>query len=278
MSFAFLKRKFFKYKLTLVFIGLALIGGLALFWPNLFASYFVLDQDAVQQGQIETIFKDLAQGQGYEQLNQIAPNLTDAFIGALLTEITKGQANPDPEFIEKAVDDLLAGNADDYTFLIDEFIKAATDEMRVSLAQISAQEININISSDYSVATIIEYLNKFEYILNKNFEGFRVENIFEALDGAAEKDNAAFFIDATARLSKSYGDLVSLEVPEIFAELHKQELTLLLESKFVFDAFSSLRNDPIKSVVALNAYLDLSEKKAALENEFNSLLNTLNQP
>jgi len=45
----------------------------------------------------------------------------------------------------------------------------------------------------------------------------------------------------------------------------------------IFDAFASFRTDPVKSVVALNVYLNLSEKKTTLDDELRFLLINLEQ-
>jgi hypothetical protein len=268
MALSFPQKKFFKSKITWISLTLALLSGLMLFWPNLFASDFILDSNTIKQEQIKEIFEDLASGEDYETLSQISPNMTEVLVRGVFARLIGNPDVPDAEVIEQNLNEFI-DSPEKMDALLDDFLQSALARINNYFPDINPEPISIKITDANDIDSLITYFLELREILNKNFSYFDDKDTLEELEAAALHDDFFYFIEGSEVMQKTYGELVKHPVPAAFADFHKKEMALLLEFKTVFDAFGAFRTDPIKALLALERERDLHSKADRIIEELN---------
>ena len=105
---------------------------------------------------------------------------------------------------------------------------------------------DINISANASLENIEKYVKEFLALTFKPLSG-RAEQVADSSDPT----NAVFSLILV--YEERMNEFLALEVPKILAPLHKKHLALLGANKKIFELINEYDNDPLTSVLALNA-------------------------
>lgn len=119
---------------------------------------------------------------------------------------------------------------------------------------------DLKVITNTSPQIIENYLAGFENIMKNNFTGISIPL----------NDSASPNWDTLQKTyDKTIAELYNLPVPQNFADIHRQEISLLTAQKKIFEYIRNYKNDPMQAWLAVSA-------NQKLDQEFSALRKTLN--
>ncbi len=174
-------------------------------------------------------------------------------------------------FIEKLQKGESVSDIEELTALIDYII-----EREGFWNEKTSNDISGNIITNATENEIRNYGNEMgEVIINNSF---RVEHEIDLLHKVMA-ENQAYYLSELKRISKGYEaiakDALKLNVPESALDIHLKTLNSMRVSAKTVDAFSTVQEDPLKAMIALEIYFENAKKAAEAFSSATTYFNKL---
>lgn len=157
------------------------------------------------------------------------------------------------------------------------------DSLQKIIAERIGQDINferfemkdIKISRDGSVERQLSYLLALGKITEKNWSKFN-QSVTEILDAWIEKRDYRPMEKYLTIVPNQINDLLALEVPPQWKELHLQNLNLWQKKSAIFTAITKFEEDPIKTYQAFGQLPAIFNENVILQNILEKQFRELN--
>lgn len=130
-------------------------------------------------------------------------------------------------------------------------------------------ETKIKISKDNSKKAVRKYLNGFKSIIDNSFS-FSQKLIKEIIRDAHQSGNFGELDNLLLAYDYAINEFYALTVPSGWAELHKEEIKLLISTKKVIEALRWPEKDYLKAKLAVRGYYLMAFKSLDLKEKINS--------
>lgn len=130
-------------------------------------------------------------------------------------------------------------------------------------------ETKIKISKDNDKKAVQRYLNGFKSIIDASFS-FSDKLVKEIIRDAHQSKNFGEFDKLLAAYDYAINEFYGLTVPSGWAELHKEEIKLLIGTKKVLKALRWPEKDYLKAQLAVRGYYLMAFKSLDLKEKINS--------
>ncbi|MDP1629739.1 MAG: hypothetical protein Q8L57_03915 [bacterium] len=189
-------------------------------------------------------------------------NLTQRAAAALAEEIIRLNQNRD--------DNIKGLKVPKIREFVPDFLKEKlSSEEYDFLAGNDFDESRIKISRDNGKKSVQKYLTNFKSIIDRYFS-FSDKLAKNIVRDAYKTGNFTEFDNLLLAYDGAIKEFYALSVPSKWADLHKEEIKLLISSKKVFEAFRRFENDPLKAKVAIRGYYLAAFRSLDLKNKINN--------
>lgn len=130
---------------------------------------------------------------------------------------------------------------------------------------IPISQIKINPASD--PITLQKYLGNFQAIIKNESEPFAIN---------LENPSAQEFSKIAQVLETTINDLLNLPAPTPLAALHAEEISLLTAQKNIFTALAAADADPLKALLAAQAFPIINQELENLSEKFTEFISANN--
>lgn len=136
--------------------------------------------------------------------------------------------------------------APDASAIVQKFLEDGANNFNYADLKLQVADSDLNILNSAAPQDLSAYLKRFFKILSVVPEG----RLAQATNAADPGDAVSGLI---AIYEKQIADFLALPVPQIFASLHKKQVSLLGANKKIFELIRDYERDPLTSVLALNS-------------------------
>ena len=152
---------------------------------------------------------------------------------------------------------------------VPQFIKQGlTDEEYDFSAGKDFEPAKIKISKDNGKKAIREYLNGFKSIIDRSFS-FSDKLVKEIVRDAHQSGDFTEFDELLIAYDYAIKEFYALTVPSGWAELHKEEINLLISTKKILEALRRPEKDYLKSTLAVRGYYLVAFQSLDLKKKIN---------
>ncbi len=194
-------------------------------------------------------------------------NLTDMVAESYANEIKErnpeGITNSDQELKVPSLQNL---NAD--TEKVTKGIENAFNEERFTLNDIKTYEKDTKENRKKYLQTVIK-------ISDNNFKKFG-GSVMDALDELIKNRNDENIKKYISAASEQVNDLLEVKTPKSMQEFHLKNLNLWYKKVDIFYAISQFKNDPLKSLVAMEKIPVIIEESSNLQSDLAEKIKDLN--
>lgn len=153
--------------------------------------------------------------------------------------------------------------------LIADFLKnVPADEYNFS-AEKDFDPAKIKISKDNSKAAARKYLENFGSIIKRSFSSSDKLGKHIVRD-AYQSEDFTEFDKLISAYESAINEFYGLTVPSGWAELHEEEIKLLISTKKVYEAMRYFKKDPAKTALAVRGYYVVAFQSRDLKEKINS--------
>lgn len=150
--------------------------------------------------------------------------------------------------------------------LSSEGLTALLQETTIQPSALSRFSIDdISISTDDSTRNQIIYIETVGLFLYEHFKDFENENILTALKSFFEKNDPSLFEFLISAIPPYINDLLTLNVPPSWKEIHVQMLNLWEEKLITYKAIVDLQEDPLRTILAVQQLPELLERDVEIQ-------------
>jgi hypothetical protein len=153
--------------------------------------------------------------------------------------------------------------------LVSDFLKNLPEDEYNFSAGKDFDETKIKISKDNSKTAIKKYLENFNSIIKHSFS-FSDKLGREIVRDAYQSGDFTEFDKLLSAYDKAIKEFYDLPVPSGWAELHKEEIKLLISTKKVYEAMRYFQKDPAKTALAVRGYYVVAFQSRDLKEKINS--------
>jgi len=142
----------------------------------------------------------------------------------------------------------------------------------------------VKTNSNNSKEALIDYFNKANEITVGNLKKFKLKKgegrkiIKEILDSQDFSKLPQDFskVDKIINYYKlTFSQLKELSAPSKLQEFHKEELTIIYISQKIFESLKLIKEDPLRTIIAISQYNALVNKSLELQNKINKFMQNL---
>ncbi|MBI4034244.1 MAG: hypothetical protein HY378_01710 [Candidatus Brennerbacteria bacterium] len=170
-------------------------------------------------------------------------NLTESLVQGYVGELLRNNLNaPDLGFTEEAIQEKIAEGITFTEFGLDD----------------------VKVLNDNSIKAQVAYMESIDALVRKNFSGLN-KNIVEALDDFLQRGDSSSLNYLTRNIPGYVGGLIALEAPPLWKVYHLQLLNLWQKKLATYQAILDLKNDPLKSYVAIQQIPDIVSEDLTLQ-------------
>ncbi|HDY73244.1 MAG TPA: hypothetical protein ENH86_01575 [Candidatus Jorgensenbacteria bacterium] len=134
---------------------------------------------------------------------------------------------------------------------------------------------DVVVSLDDSIENQIAYIKSLDTLLWEHFSEFEGENTVTALDAFFQEGDSRLLDSLINTIPAYLDDLLELETPGIWKELHVQVLNLWQEKLAIYQGVLSFKSDPAKTYVSLQLLPIAIQKEQDIQSIMNQFYEEL---
>lgn len=201
-----------------------------------------------------------------EAIPQISTSLKPNSTEELAEKISQalGELNPEgPQTIQN--EDWL--NVPKPEEIVEKYVKEGIENFKYEELKPLVLMEKLKVIEDNSPLAVEAYLKNFQDILKRNFQNLNID--FSIL-------SSSDFINLITAYDKAIEEFYGLATPKNLLTIHREEIQLLGAQKNIFIYLKNYEQDPLASLLALQANEQIDNELAALKETIGGLINKYN--